>query len=196
ILAETGAAARRAAKTSPSATHSRIDNRITTRIFLNIERLRSARSSGPVRDATRVVADHVSRATFPRPQKRKTRRWERRVRHFCYRSLRFQVCGLAVVHVGRKRGSGCFSCTADFSSSSSLFLFFDFVSKFNRSLCEFASISVGLRTHSSLGGDGSRVARAMPAAFFVVKSYNYSPKRPLHFRSRQALVKGIDNDLT
>jgi len=38
-------------------------------------------------------------------------------------------------------------------SSSSLFLFFDYVSKFNRSLCGFASISVGLRTHSSLGGD-------------------------------------------
>src|SRR5215467_6757121 len=57
-----------------------------------------------------------------------------------------------------------------FFSSSSLFLFFDFVSKFNRSLCEFASISVGLRTHSSLGGDGLILARAMPRAFFALES--------------------------
>jgi hypothetical protein len=64
----------------------------------------------------------------------------------------------------------CFSFPAVSFSSSSLFLFFDYVSKFNRSLCDFASISVGLRTHSSLGGDAPIVARAMPAAFFVLES--------------------------
>jgi hypothetical protein len=58
--------------------------------------------------------------------------------------------------------SFCFSCTANV-----LFFFFYFLvlrlrSKFNRSLCEFASISVGLRTHSSLGRDDSTVARGMP----------------------------------
>jgi hypothetical protein len=36
--------------------------------------------------------------TFFGAGKRKTRRWERRVRSYCYRSLRFQVCGLAVDH--------------------------------------------------------------------------------------------------
>jgi hypothetical protein len=66
--------------------------------------------------------------------------------------------------------SFCFSCTANV-----LFFFFYFLvlrlrSKFNRSLCEFASISVGLRTHSSLGGDGHRVARRMPALFFFLES--------------------------
>jgi hypothetical protein len=40
-----------------------------------------------------------------------------------------------------------------FCSCSSTFLFFSKVSKFNRTLCDFASISVRLRTHSSLGGD-------------------------------------------
>jgi hypothetical protein len=47
----------------------------------------------------------------------------------------------------------CFSFQPTFFSCSSLFLFFCDVSKFNRTLCEFASFSVCLRTHSSLGGD-------------------------------------------
>ena len=40
-----------------------------------------------------------------------------------------------------------------FCSCSSSFLFFSNVPKFNRTLCDFASFSVCLRTHSSLGGD-------------------------------------------
>jgi hypothetical protein len=48
----------------------------------------------------------------------------------------------------------CFSFQPIFFSCSSLFLFFCDVPKFNRTLCEFASFSVCLRTHSSLGGDG------------------------------------------
>jgi hypothetical protein len=39
-----------------------------------------------------------------------------------------------------------------FFSCSSTFLFFYNVLKFNRTLCEFAAFSVGLRTHVSLGG--------------------------------------------
>ena len=46
-----------------------------------------------------------------------------------------------------------FSFQPIFFSCSSLFLFFCNVPKFNRTLCEFASFSVCLRTHSSLGGD-------------------------------------------
>ena len=49
-----------------------------------------------------------------------------------------------------------------FFSCSSTFLFFCNVSKFNRTLCDFASFSVCLRTHSSLGGDDSYKARHMP----------------------------------
>jgi hypothetical protein len=49
-----------------------------------------------------------------------------------------------------------------FCSCSSTFLFFSNVSKFNRTLCDFASFSVCLRTHSSLGGDDPVEARHMP----------------------------------
>jgi hypothetical protein len=49
-----------------------------------------------------------------------------------------------------------------FFSCSSTFLFFCNVSKFNRTLCDFASNSVRLRTHSSLGGDDWYKARHMP----------------------------------
>ena len=50
-----------------------------------------------------------------------------------------------------------------FFSCSSTFLFFSKVFKFNRTLCDFASFSVRLRTHSSLGGDGFYEARHMPS---------------------------------
>jgi hypothetical protein len=40
----------------------------------------------------------------------------------------------------------------NFFSCSSTFLFFYNVLKFNRTFCEFAAISAGLRTHASLGG--------------------------------------------
>jgi hypothetical protein len=49
-----------------------------------------------------------------------------------------------------------------FCSCSSTFLFFSNVFKFNRTLCDFASFSVDLRTHSSLGGDAQYKARHMP----------------------------------
>src|SRR6185503_4590347 len=49
--------------------------------------------------------------------------------------------------------SGFFIVQPNFYSCSSTFLFFSNVSKFNRTLCDFASFSVCLRTHSSLGGD-------------------------------------------
>ena len=91
----------------------------------------------------------------------------------------------------------CFLVQPNFFSSSSLFLFFDFVSKFNRSLCEFASISVGLRTHSSLGGDGSRVARAMPPRFFLMESVSLLFEAADFTSDLDRLfVKGIDNDVT
>ena len=53
----------------------------------------------------------------------------------------------------RKRGADVVIVQPISFSCSSTFLFFSNVSKFNRSLCGFASFSVGLRTHSSLGGD-------------------------------------------
>jgi hypothetical protein len=49
-----------------------------------------------------------------------------------------------------------------FFSCSSIFLFFYNVPKFNRTLCDFASFSVRLRTHSSLGGDAILKARPVP----------------------------------
>jgi hypothetical protein len=82
---------------------------------------------------------------------------------FCYRSLRFQVCGLAVARCARKRGAACCYCPAYLFSCSSTFLFFSNGSKFNRTLCDFALFSVGLRTHSSLGGDALYKAIHMPA---------------------------------
>src|SRR5690606_21795090 len=79
-------------------------------------------------------------------QKRNTRRWERRVRLCCYRSLRFQVCGLAVVHCALARRIILFLLSSPCSfllvlfSCSSVDVF-----KFNRTLCGYASFSVSLR---------------------------------------------------
>ena len=135
-------------------------------------------------------------ALFLRAPKKKTRRWERRVQTFL----------LSEFTVSSMR-PGCRSCRPKavkrfvFLFQPIFFFFFSFLvlrlrSKFNRSLCEFASISVGLRTHSSLGGDDAIVARAMPAAFFLLESLRCCPKRLFHLRSRQALVKATDNNVT
>src|SRR5690606_23197852 len=90
-------------------------------------------------------------------------RWERRVRLCCYRSLRFQVCGLAVVHCALARRIILFLLSSPCSfllvlfSCSSVDVF-----KFNRTLCGYASFSVGLRPHSSLVWDAWLKARPVP----------------------------------
>src|SRR5262245_12333345 len=64
-----------------------------------------------------ACAHHGTRVPFQKEgaQKRKTRRWERRVRSFCYRSLRFQVCGLAVARLCPKARSGLFLLSSQLS---------------------------------------------------------------------------------
>ena len=61
----------------------------------------------------------------------------------------------------------------NFCSCSSTFLFFSKVFKFNRTLCGFASFSVRLRTHSSLGGDDVYEARHMPENEKPAKTARY-----------------------
>src|SRR5262245_39349109 len=72
--------------------------------------MRKRRNTCASRDAETAVKHAASTSTrvwltdrgFLEAQKEKTRRWERRVRSFCYRSLRFQVCGLAVARCAPK----------------------------------------------------------------------------------------------
>ena len=115
---------------------------------------------------------------------------------FCYRSLRFQVCGLAVARCARGRGAACFYCPAKFCSCSSTFLFFSKVFKFNRTLCDFASFSVRLRTHSSLGGDDLYEARHMPGNEKLAETARY--RCEINFRAKLASVpvKAPDNAFT
>jgi hypothetical protein len=94
---------------------------------LNIERARDTELSEPVREAVRVVLDHVSSGER-NPKKRKPGGGNAGFRVCCYRSLRFQVCGLAAVHPP-KSGESVFVFLVQpmFSSSSSTFLFFGYV---------------------------------------------------------------------
>ena len=142
-----------------------------------------------------VGADHGI-LRFAGARKEKTRRWERRVRFFCYRSLRFQVCGLAVARYARKRGAACCYRPANFCSCSSTFLFFSNVFKFNRTLCGFASFSVDLRTHSSLGGDALYKARHMPDSEMAVKTKGYGHGIPRYSKKMGLRVKPFDSRLT
>jgi hypothetical protein len=81
----------------------------------------------------------------------------------------------------------------NFCSCSSTFLFFSKVSKFNRTLCDFASFSVRLRTHSSLGGDDFHKARRMPGTEKRAKTARYRRRINRGVRSRAAPVKAADN---
>src|SRR5688500_16435434 len=91
----------------------------------------------------------------------------------------------------------CFSCTADrFSSCYSIFLFFYNVPKFNRTFCEFASFSVCLRTHSSLGGDAGIKARLVPRRKYQAKSSVWVFLMPRPAQKTAVLVKRVDSHLT
>ena len=79
-----------------------------------------------------------------------------------------------------------------FFSCSSTFLFFSNVFKFNRTLCGFASFSVRLRTHSSLGGDDSYEARHMPVEEKPLKSTECRKPIARYLRKTLALVKAVD----
>src|ERR671912_2990340 len=107
---------------------------------------------------------------FSQPQKKKPGGGNAGSDLFCYRSLRFQVCGLADARLRPKALSDLLLFSSRFCSCSSTFLFFYNVFKFNRSLCDFASFSVRLRTHSSLGGDSLYKARRMPATKKTVET--------------------------
>jgi hypothetical protein len=99
------------------------------------------------------VADHVSSArSFAGPEKEKPGGGNAGSDIFVIGVYGFKYAAWLSFMPPESGEAVVFLVQPEFCSSSSLFLFFDFVSKFNRSLCEFASISVGLRTHSSLGG--------------------------------------------
>jgi hypothetical protein len=83
-----------------------------------------------------------------------------------------------------------------FFSCSSTFLFFSKVSKFNRTLCDFASFSVRLRTHSSLGGDDLYEARHMPEKQNSAETERYRPEIERGGKIGIGLVKAADNAVT
>jgi hypothetical protein len=81
----------------------------------------------------------------------------------------------------------------NFCSCSSTFLFFSKVFKFNRTLCDFASFSVRLRTHSSLGGDDVDEARHMPESEKPAETARYRCEINRGVKLAAAPVKAADN---
>jgi len=115
---------------------------------------------------------------------------------FSYGSYRCQVWGLVVLLVRSKAQSGVFFVQPTFFSCSSTFLFFYNVFKFNRTLCGFASFSVRLRTHSSLGGDALHEARHMPGNEKRAETARYRREISRGARLGAAPVKAADNAFT
>jgi hypothetical protein len=120
---------------------------------LNIERARDTALSEPPGEAVGVVIGHVS--SVERTPKKENPAVGTPGSDFVVIGVYgFKYAAWLPFIRSRAVNRFCFSCTAYVFFFFFYFLVLRLRSKFNRSLCDFASISVGLRTHSSLGRDG------------------------------------------
>jgi hypothetical protein len=137
---------------------------------LNIERARDTELSEPVREAVGVVIDHVS--SVERTPKKENPAVGTPGSDFVVIGVYgFKYAAWLPFIRSRAVNRFCFSCTAYVFFFFFYFLVLRLRSKFNRSLCDFASISVRF-AHSLVPGQGqSRKARRMPRANLFFESW-------------------------